>query len=65
MVPTAEQVVRDILGKQGTSEADIERWLDAPNEAFDGKSPRQMFEEGKGRTVVDRLVQLAQGNVGS
>lgn len=65
MAPTAEQVVRDILKQQGMAEPEIEQWLNAPNDAFGGKTPLKMFEEGRGRAVVDRLTQLAQGNIGS
>ncbi len=60
-----EQVIRDILKQQGHSDEWITTWLDMPNAAFGGVTPRRMCERGDGQMVITRLIALAQGNIGS
>lgn len=39
----------------------IENWMSTPNDGFGGKSPNQMFEEGKGKELFDMLARMDHG----
>ncbi len=56
-----QEVVREHLEKRGLSDDSIERWLDYPNAQLQGRTPRQVLQDGDGPLVLDLADNCPEG----
>lgn len=43
---------------------DVRQWMNSPLPTYEGRTPLELVEGGKGQDLIDELVALATGNVG-
>lgn len=53
-----------LLRSMGISE-EAPRWMHTPLPSFEGRTPAEIIEEGQGQQLVDRLLAMASGNLGT
>jgi hypothetical protein len=55
--------LHSILDGLGLSGEEMKGWMHAPLPAFDGKTARDVIEEGHGQELIARLTAYSSGNV--
>jgi hypothetical protein len=62
-VAVLRQLVQ-ILGLLRSMEVDAATWLKTPLPSYEGQTPFELVEDGKGQELIGRLLGLAVGDVG-
>ena len=63
------RVLRELLQLHGILDAlglagdEMRSWMHSPLPAFDGKTPQEVIEEGRGQELIARLTAYSSGNV--
>jgi hypothetical protein len=55
----------EILRMMGLKDAEVYEWAFSPQNAFNGDTVVNLVNKGEGEMVFNRLMALAQGNLGS
>ena len=69
--PKTEKIIQQmwqiltIFRSMGWQKDDIGGWMHAPLATHDGRTPLDLIASGKGQALIDELVDLATGNIGS